>query len=123
MVHTVGVKFGTGYNTQVYHYLTDIDTIKVGDKVIVDSPSDGYVAVRVDVIHLNTHVAKATKYIVNTIDDTKYKARIEADKRRAEIIKKLDKKRKELEEVAIYQWLASQDDEAASLLNELKGIK
>ena len=123
MVHTVGVRFGSGYNSQVYHYLTDIDGINVGDKVIVDSPSDGYVAVKVDVGHKNAQVAKATKYIVNTIDDTHYLARIEADKRRAEIIKKLEKKRKEVEELAVYQWLAAQDSEAANLLNELKGIK
>lgn len=121
MTHTVGVKFNLG--GQVYHYLTDIGTIKVGDKVIVDSPSDGYVTVKVDSVHLDTQVAKATKYIVNTIDDTKYKARIESEKRRAEIVKKLEKKRKEVEELAIYRWLAEQDDEAASLLNELKGMK
>jgi hypothetical protein len=123
MVHTVGVVFSSGFNSQVYHYLTDIEGIKVGDKIIVDSPSDGYVAVKVQTVHKNTHAAKATKYIVNTIDDTAYKTRLEAEKRKAEIVKKLEKKRKEVEELAVYQWLAMQDSEAASLLNELKSIK
>lgn len=118
-IKTVAVRFSMA--GQDYHYLTDLE-VEVGEKVIVDSLSDGYVTVRVTKVFEGVQ-AKATKFVVNTIDDKDYLERLSKDKKRQDIIAKLEKKKKEIEQMAIYDYLANHDSEAASLLSELKSLK
>lgn len=75
----VSVKF-EGSPFQTYVYLCPFTNVKVGDKVIVDSPRNGYVTVDVVAIHnvRDPHAKKATKYVVNTIDDREYLERKKA---------------------------------------------
>lgn len=47
MTNTVEVKFANKpYDEKTYHYLTDLE-VHEGEKVVVDSPSDGYVTVKI----------------------------------------------------------------------------
>lgn len=117
-VKTIGVVFGC--DSKVYHYLTDLD-VSFGEKVIVDSPSNGYVTVTINSL---TEGARkiATKWVVNKIDDKDYLARIEKEKLKKSIIEKLEAKKKEVEQMAIYKYLAENDKEASELLDKLKEL-
>lgn len=65
---------------------------------------------------------KATKYVVCKIDDKDYLARLEKDKLKAKIVAQLEVKKKQIEEEAIWKYLAEQDSEAATLFQQLKDL-
>lgn len=124
-IKTVSVVFKSGnvnggYAQKQYEYLTELD-VKKGDVAIVESPSDGYVTVEVKSVELG-NLGKATKYLVQLVDDTQYKADAVKRAERAQIIKQLEGKKKQVEEMAVWKWLAENDTEAASLLEKLKQL-
>lgn len=122
MTSTVEVKFtNKPYDEKTYHYLTDL-VVNEGEKVVVDSPSDGYVTVKITKVYVGECSKRATKYVVCKIDDKEYLARIEKDKLKAKIVAKLEDKKKQIEEEAIWKYLADQDPEAAALFKELKSL-
>lgn len=115
---TIRVAFeNTGY--KLYSYLCPF-VVAVGDKVIVDSPSNGYVAVTV--MEVDVVDKKASKRVVCTIDDSEYKEYLGKQESRAKIMERLHAKRQEMEELAIFRILAETDSEAASLLRELESL-
>lgn len=118
----VSVQFnGVG---QEYSYIFDLsDDVKAGDYVVVDSPYNGFVTAKVKSVSTSLTGGKATKYVVDYVDMSAYRSRIEAEQRAAEIKKLLAKKLKAFEEVAIYKMLAESDKEAAKLIKELQSIK
>lgn len=124
MSNTVSVQFkgaGSVYSGSYYSYLTDLP-LKPGDEVIVDSPSCGFVAVKVHAILGELNDGKATKWIVQKIDPTQYKARQEAERRKAVLVAKLKAIEKSVEETSRYHYLAAVSPEAAKLIEELKNL-
>ena len=126
MVSTVAVKF-KGYKSRHgqgpdYHYLSDLD-LKVGDNVIVDSPTEGYVVVIVTKLCGSLETSKATKWIVQKVDDTEHKHREELRRQRAVIEAKLKAIEKQYESSQKYAYLAAISPEAASLIKELESIR
>ena len=123
-VKTVSVVFKSGnlgtYDRKQYEYITELD-VKKGDVAIVDSPNDGYVTVEVKSV-LEGIVGKASKYLVQLVDDAGYKEAQVRRAKRADLIKQLEGKKRQVEEMAVWKWLAENDSEAASLLEQLKTI-
>lgn len=124
-IKTVSVVFKSGnvtgaYTQKQYEYLTEFD-VKKGDVAIVESPSDGYVTVEIKSVAPGA-LNKATKYLVQLVDDTEYKADAAKRAERAQIIKQLEGKKKQVEEMAVWKWLAENDSEAAGLLEKLKQL-
>lgn len=107
-----------------YHYLApdDLGPIEVGERVIVESPYNGYVCVSVRDILTPRLSVKATKYVVSKIDDAAYKERIANAQRRAAIVKRLEQIDKELEVFSRFKRLALDNEEAASLYAELQHL-
>lgn len=95
--------------------------VAVGQKVIVDSPSMGYVVVEVAEVDAKDD-NKATKRVVNTIDDTDYKNHLNKLERTKQIKAKLEQKKKEVEELYLWEMLAEKDEDAKALLDELKSL-
>lgn len=60
-----------------YVYSTSRKDIVVGDKVIVDSPSDGYQVVDVVKINCEYSGGRELKPIVSVVDDKKYKRAVQ----------------------------------------------
>ena len=124
-IKTVRVVFmsgnaNNGYVQKQYEYLTTLD-VKAGDVAIVDSPNDGYVTVRVKSVQ-DGEIGKISKFIVQLVDDTEYKNTLAKHLARKEIIKQLEAKKKQVEEMQVWKWLADNDSEAAELLKKLKDI-
>lgn len=121
--NVVAVKFknyGSTYAGTQYHYLTDLD-LKVGDEVIVDSPSQGLVVVQIASL-LGAIEGKATKWVIQKVDTETHKRREEAERQRKVIETKLRAIQKTFDETKKWEYLAEQSPEAAALLRELKGL-
>lgn len=124
-MNVVAVKFkgyrcntGTGLE---YHYLTDLD-LKVGDSVVVDSPTESYVVVIVTKLCGPLENTKASKWIVCKIDDRDYKKREEQRRKKSVIEAKLKVIEKQLESSLRFNYLAKASPEAAALLEELRNL-
>ena len=119
---TLKVRFsGDGVIGRTYDYMTDIDSVEKGSRVVVDSPNGGYVVVEVTEV-VDTETVKASKWVVCLVDDTRYKQRLAADTERKDILALLEKKSRKIEEVQKYEFLSALDPEAAALLSRLKEI-
>lgn len=113
-------KFGKGkWSDSLYYYLCPYD-VEVGDIVIVDSPSDGYVTVIVRGV--NCVSKKANKRIVSVVDDRGYKEYLENQEKIRFIKAELETKKALFEELAIYKMMANEDKEVADLLNQLNSL-
>jgi len=109
------VRFPNQYGqSKKYEFKTDIE-LQVGDKVVCDTAMGYTVA---DVVEIKEDSSIAKKWIVSKIDLTAHLIRLEKEKKLAEIKAKLDRKRKEIEEMQILQLLAERDSEFAVLLEE-----
>lgn len=122
---TIGVRFKRDAGARsdiVYSYLSGNFRIEVGDSVVVDSPSNGYVVVDVVDVKRNFRSDKAYKFIVDKVADDEYKKRLNATRRRAELKKALDDKLKNFDDRYKYQRLANEDSEAQRMLQELNEL-
>lgn len=121
MMKVVSVKFksngSTVYNSREYYYKTFFD-VEAGDQVVVDTSTVG---LNIAMIY-NPEVTdptlqkKATKYLVQPIDMEKYKEVIEKEKELCNLKKAMDARVKSLQETAMYEMLAKEDEELADLL-------
>lgn len=109
------VKFDSNPNN-TYAYFCDYN-VQIGDRVIVESPYNGYTAVTV-VSTAGHDAIKATKEVVCTIDDRRYKERLACKARLAEITAELDRRERERVNVSKYAELAKSDPMAARLMEE-----
>lgn len=121
-IKTVEVTFNTGIGNKSYHYLTEFD-VSVGDTCVVDSPTDGLVTVTVKKVYEEVRAPKATKFVVDVVDGESYKEQVSKHELRKEILLKLEVMRKEVEELAVYEYLSKNNGEAAKLLEQLKELK
>lgn len=122
-MRTISVKFTEGYSDKIYAYLTEDQTIKADDTVVVDSPNGGYKCVRVVSVEETVEsVTKASKWIVQKVDDTVYKSLIEKQKRKAVLEAKLSKAVEEARKQVDYDALAKLNPAIAELVAELKTI-
>lgn len=125
----VTVRFQCDEQAKLYHYFAPADA-KAGDfaivyanKNIVNSPASGFPFTVVEIVNdevLDT--GNATKAILGTFNEDFAKhvqARIE---HMARVKAQLMAKKKQFEESAIFEMLATKDPEAAALLNELKSF-
>lgn len=118
---TVYVVF-KGYSSKTYSYLYDLnDPVEKGDVVVVDSPSEGFVTVKVTDV-FDGVVGSATKYIVDKVDTTSYKQRVERAAEAAKVKSALESLLKKQEESLRYAILA-QTEEGKKLLNRLKELQ
>lgn len=109
-----------GYSSRKYHYFCKYP-VRVGDHVIVDSPIDGYTCVKVVDILPNGSI-KATKPVIQVVDDSEYMNDLKRAKRRAEIEAKLEKRAREISKLQFYKQIAANDPEAAALVKELEEL-
>lgn len=105
---------------QMYDFLTDIEDLKKGDQVVVES-SRGLGIATVQAI--KNHSAKATKWVVQRVDLEAHNERIEREEKLKELRAKMEKRYKEISEIALFEKLASEDDDMKILVDEFKSLK
>lgn len=131
-IHTIGVNFrhelrpDLGFRdcrTKKYQYLSDDDSIQVGDTVIVDSPTTGYTCVVVVEVKHNQQAGAATKWVVSKVDDTYHKQRAERMARMAQVERELNAAVERHRKLIDYEAVARHSPEVAMLLGELRSLK
>jgi len=103
-----------------------------GDKIVISECGNNYIILTVDKIFpkldfsdetlVNVYNTTNYAYYVDKVDTSRFEGWIANAKRRELILKELERKKEEMEELAIFKLLAEQDKEAAKLLEELKEL-
>jgi hypothetical protein len=119
----VGVNFIYGFdNRTTYYFKTDIKDLKEGDIVVVDSRGVFTIAKVVKTNPTLNSSFEVRKWVIDKINTTNYEIRIKKEKRLKEIKKKMDQRKKELQEIQIFELLAKDDEEMRVLLEEFKEL-
>jgi hypothetical protein len=119
---TVTVKFA-GMSGQTYAYMTDIEGIEVGDTLVVESASSGFICVTVtSVDDADDSIEQVTKWIVGKVDVAGYRDRLEKLERRKLLMAKLKKMQAEVLEADQFATLIKLVPGAAALVEELKAL-
>src|SRR5699024_6514585 len=106
-----------------YQFLTDIQDLERGEEVVVDTRNGLKVATVEGYGERNHSIPmNIMKWVVQRIDLDAHKLRLEKEARREELRLKLEERRKEIEEIQIYELLAKEDPSMKEILDEFKGI-
>jgi hypothetical protein len=110
-------------HTQFYAHLTDIEGIEVGDTLVVESASSGFICVTVaSVDDADDSIEQVTKWIVGKVDVAGYRDRLEKLERRKLLMAKLKKMQAEVLEADQFATLIKLVPGAAALVEELKAL-
>ena len=105
---------------QEYSYLCDLDDVKIGDKLVVETPQYGLIVTTV--VSLEQHNIRATKWIVDSVDVAAYEQRKQNALKKVQIKALIDLKVKEFDEVAKLDAYADKSPELAELLKQYKAL-
>lgn len=108
----VGVRFDS-YG-KIYEFHTDLDLV-AGDLVVCDNATGFTVGT---VIGYKEGRSLARKWIVQKVDLVSHNARLEREKKAANVRAKMELRRKKLEEREVYMLLAKEDEVMRELLAE-----
>lgn len=121
MKKVAGVQFPG--NLKRYFFFTDIDNLQVGDILVVDAANGLQIVKFVEYRNLDDVVQKPTKWVIQKVDLTKHRERMEAIERAEKLKRMMEERRKQAQELEIYAILAKSDPEMAKLLDEYKKLQ
>lgn len=104
-------------SSKQYFFKIDLDEVMSGDLVVVDT-ANGYQVVKV--LGFQDLNKLATKWVVSKVDLESHQIRLEKEKKVELLKQKMEKRRKQIEEIQIYRMMAQEDTEMAKLLKELE---
>lgn len=107
------VSFDKDGNGKGYAFKNDIEGLAIGDIVVVDTRFG------VSIAYVQEFVVEskvATKFIIQKVDLEAHTERLEKEKKLAEMKAKMEARRKELQELEVYQVLAKGDPVMAKML-------
>lgn len=107
-------------SSKSYHYICDYP-VEQGDTVVVDTPYNGLSCAKVESVH-DYPDSRATKRVVQVVDQTEYRAIQQREYRKAQLKKELDRRMEKIEDMARYRLLQQMDPEAADLLAEYQKL-
>lgn len=108
-------------STQMYSYFYDLeDDVKIGDKLVVKTPSDELVVVTVADLEQSNVMAR--KFIVDKVDTQAYEERALRAEKKKQLRALLDVKVKQLDEEAKLEAYAAKDDDFKALFEEYKTL-
>ncbi|GIN22518.1 hypothetical protein [Siminovitchia fordii] len=108
------------YASRTYYFKTDLN-LSIGDLIVVDT-ARGYQLGEVVEVDANPRI-NVLKWVVDKVDKSRHKERLKKEAKLKEIKSKMDKRRKELEDIHLYQILAEKDDAMRDLLQEYLQLK
>lgn len=119
-----GIKFQSGTNTdKEYFYALYDATVEVGDLVVVQTGHHGFAVARVSSIgERDAECVECGREIVSKVDLSAYETRVHKRESIKTLKSEMDKKIKELQEMAIYELLAKEDDSLAAMLTDYKRL-
>ena len=119
----VGVKFLDGSNTDKEYFYALYEYVEVGDLVVVNTGHHGIALARVSSIGKgNKDDVKHGREVISRVDETNHKLRVERRTEIARLKSEMDKRVKELQDIAIYEMLAEKDPSLADMLGTFKSL-
>lgn len=112
------INFNPNPLQKVYQFSTDIDDLKKGDCLVVDTVNGPTVAYFVEYNDLPKFDSNKLKWVIQKIDMVSHDQRLQNEKRLNTIRDKMENRRKQLEEIQIFKILAKEDKDMEKLLNE-----
>ncbi|MEG0579509.1 MAG: hypothetical protein RR490_06300 [Niameybacter sp.] len=115
----VEVSFEKKGQGKSYAFKNDIEGLEIGDTVVVDTRFG------VSIAYVTKFLAEsvmATKFLIQKVDLDAHKERLEKEQKLTDIKAKMEARRKELQELEVYQTLAKGDPVMASILAELDNL-
>lgn len=112
------VEFPSGYKG--YHFRNPIEDLEIGDKAVCDTVNGLTVGTVIDFRETST---QATRFIVQKIDLAAHQERVEKQKAIDALRKKMEQRRKEIQDVQVYALLAKDDPEMATMLSQLLSLE
>lgn len=104
-----------------YQFATDIEDLKAGDKVVVDT-RNGLTIAQVEGYSEPNPALKDFKWVVQKIDTETHEKRLEKQRQLAAVKRKMESRRKQLEEVQIFALLAKEDPSMKELFEEYSSL-
>ncbi|MCY8119554.1 hypothetical protein ACR6EC_07385 [Bacillus subtilis] len=102
-----------------YDFKNCLEGISIGDSVVVDTRN----GVRAGTVVGFKNASKlADRWVIQRVDLEGHKERLEKEKERIAVKAQMEKRRKELEELEVYQSLADNDKTMADLLSNYKAL-
>ena len=103
---------------KTYQFLTDIEDLKESDQLVVDTRNGLTVAQFESYSDTKKPGLTNLKWIVEKIDLERHEKRMENERRLNAIKRKMESRRKELEEIQLFALLAKEDESMKSLYEE-----
>jgi len=124
------VKFIEGANVnKEYHYALYDDNICIDDYVVVKSAHHGFALARVADIIPNAYVTQTMRdycnegrEIISKFDMWSYEERVEKRKQAKQLKADMDKKMKEMQELAMFEMMAEKNPELKEMLDKYKEL-
>ncbi|MCZ4246850.1 hypothetical protein BXO87_01740 [Bacillus sp. GZB] len=102
-----------------YDFKNCLEGISIGDSVVVDTRN----GVRAGtVVGFKNNSKLADRWVIQRVDLEGHKERLEKEKEKNSLKIQMENRRKELEELEVYQSLADNDKTMADLLNNYKAL-
>ncbi|GEM_PF-5762576 len=108
------------FAAKTYYFKNDLD-LSIGDLVVVDTVQ-GYQLGKVTEVNANPKI-NVLKWVVDKVNKSRHQERLKKEAKLKEIKSKMDKRRKELEDIHLYQILAEKDDAMRDLLQDYLQLK
>lgn len=97
--------------------------LKENDLCVVNIPGAGLFVASVDAVHAPETVKEPlTAEVVDKVDETAFKARVEQRKLEKELKAKMAERAKKLQDIVLYETLAKSDPEMQQLLDQFKAV-
>lgn len=117
------VKFVQGTNTtKEYAFASFEDYIKVDDYVLCDTAYGYSVGKVVDIVNKDEYEGDVTKEIICFVDFTDFEQRKKNREEAKKLKSEMDKKMKEMQELALYEMMAEKSPELKEMLEQYKGL-
>lgn len=120
MAKIAKVTIDGNYTSKRYNFQTTDTLLEEGDKVVVDT-ANGLIVGTFQGYAEGT--VNATKWIIQKINLIEHLERVEKENKLKELKKKMEARRKKVQELEIYEILADKDSDMAELLADYKAIK
>lgn len=118
-----GVKFLDGTNTDKEYFYALFEFGDVGDLVVVNTGHHGIALARISSLGVgDKSEVKYGREIIARVDELPHKNRVAKRTEIARLKAEMDKKVKELQEVAIYEMLAEKDPALRGMLADFKAL-
>jgi formylmethanofuran dehydrogenase subunit D len=117
----VSIKYQDNFrDSEIHYYSCEIDDVKEGDRVVIESKS-GFCVVHVVEIMPNIAYTPIA-YIIDKVDTKAFEERKAKIERKAKLKEKMAHMKSKIDEMEMMEFYATKNPEMAALLKEFKSL-